>query len=69
MTKMIQSLANNVLFGKEAYTVVPNPFLEANGRKVRTFLETVSVSRPSSADLSSLLTLGFRKVKFSASKP
>ncbi|KAH7098759.1 hypothetical protein BKA62DRAFT_711739 [Auriculariales sp. MPI-PUGE-AT-0066] len=43
LTKIIQALANNILFGKEAYTVVLNPLLEANGRKFRGFIEHVAL--------------------------
>ena len=45
ITKVIQNLANNVLFGaKEPYMIVLNDFLNNNIVKVTTFLEEISVS-------------------------
>jgi neurofibromin 1 len=45
VTKVIQNLANNVLFGaKEPYMIVLNDFLNDNIVKVTTFLEEISVS-------------------------
>ena len=45
ITKVIQNLANNVLFGaKEPYMIVLNDFLNDNIVKVTTFLEEISVS-------------------------
>lgn len=43
MTKIIQNLANNVLFGKEQFLTELNPFLNENARKVQAFQETVVV--------------------------
>lgn len=45
ITKVIQNLANNVLFGaKEPYMNVLNDFLNSNIVKITTFLEEISVS-------------------------
>jgi len=45
ITKVIQNLANNVLFGaKEPFMIVLNSFLDDNIVKVTTFLEEISVS-------------------------
>jgi hypothetical protein len=45
ITKVIQNLANNVLFGaKEPFMIVLNDFLNDNIVKVTTFLEEISVS-------------------------
>ncbi|CAG8692440.1 10998_t:CDS:2, partial [Acaulospora colombiana] len=45
ITKVIQNLANNILFGaKEPYMIVLNDFLDANIVKVTTFLEEISDS-------------------------
>ncbi|EJD36584.1 hypothetical protein AURDEDRAFT_117057 [Auricularia subglabra TFB-10046 SS5] len=41
MTKIIQNLANNVLFGKELFLVALNSFLNDNVRKVQAFQESV----------------------------
>ncbi|KAG8833280.1 Ras GTPase activating protein ira2 [Serendipita sp. 399] len=41
ITKIVQNLANNVLFGKEQFMVVLNPFLEDNILSVTHFLSEV----------------------------
>lgn len=52
VTKIIQNLANNVLFGnKEAHMKALNPFLSENIRQVTKFLSDVAV-RPRSWDVS-----------------
>lgn len=49
ITKVIQNLANNVLFGpKESYMIVLNDFLTNNIYRVTTFLRDISVNAPSS---------------------
>ena len=47
IAKIIQNLANNIFFGKEAYMVVLNPFLRQNIVNVTKFLSELNVS-PSS---------------------
>ncbi|RUS29150.1 hypothetical protein BC938DRAFT_480989 [Jimgerdemannia flammicorona] len=48
ITKVIQNLANNVLFGpKETYMIVLNDFLTNNIYRVTTFLRDISVNAPS----------------------
>ncbi|KAG5648701.1 hypothetical protein DXG03_000048 [Asterophora parasitica] len=47
ITKIIQNLANNIFFGKEAHMVVLNPFLKANITNVTRFLSELSKSAPS----------------------
>lgn len=47
IAKIIQNLANNIFFGKEAYMVVLNPFLQQNIVNVTKFLSELNVS-PSS---------------------
>jgi len=44
ITKIIQNLANNVLFGKEQFMMVLNSFLEDNILSVTHFLSDVVVS-------------------------
>lgn len=60
IAKIIQNLANNVLFGaKEPYMYPLNPFLAQNIYKVTTFLREISVSSaltPASSLLFGLLT-------------
>ncbi|CAO3626389.1 unnamed protein product [Cunninghamella echinulata] len=49
-TKVIQNLANNVLFGaKEAYMIVLNDFLTGNIYKVTSFLREISIVPPATA--------------------
>ncbi|KAL7420982.1 Ras GTPase activating protein ira2 [Cryptotrichosporon argae] len=51
ITKVIQNLANNVVFGnKEAHMKVLNPFLSENIRQVTKFLSDVSI-RPRSTEV------------------
>lgn len=47
IAKIIQNLANNMFFGKEAHMVVLNEFLECKIINVTRFLSEVNVSRPS----------------------
>jgi neurofibromin 1 len=44
ITKIIQNLANNVLFGKEPYLIPLNNLLEANIVPLARFLNEVIVS-------------------------
>lgn len=43
VAKIIQNLANNIFFGKEAHMVVLNPFLKDNITNVTRFLSELSV--------------------------
>lgn len=45
IAKVIQNLANNIFFGKEAHMVVLNPFLKENITNVTRFLGEISVCR------------------------
>jgi predicted transcriptional regulator len=45
ITKIIQNLANNIQFGKEAHMTVLNPFLKDNIVTVTKFLSEVNVRR------------------------
>lgn len=45
IAKIIQNLANNIFFGKEAHMVALNSFLEDNIVNVTRFLSEVNVSR------------------------
>ena len=42
--KIIQNLANNIFFGKEAHMTVLNKFLESNIANVTRFLSEMHVS-------------------------
>jgi len=44
VAKVIQNLANNIFFGKEAHMVILNKFLEANIVNVTRFLSEINVS-------------------------
>jgi hypothetical protein len=44
VAKIIQNLANNIFFGKEAHMVVLNNFLEDNIVNVTRFLSEINVS-------------------------
>ncbi|KAG5352330.1 hypothetical protein C0989_002775 [Termitomyces sp. Mn162] len=46
ITKIIQNLANNIFFGKEAHMVVLNQFLKANITTVTRFLGDISKTLP-----------------------
>lgn len=46
ITKIIQNLANNVRFGKEAHMICFNDFLADNIVRVMRFLTDVNVSTP-----------------------
>jgi neurofibromin 1 len=64
-TKVIQNLANNVLFGaKETYMIVLNDFLTSNIYKVTSFLREISnvpsLPTPESNDLSRSSSFGVR---------
>jgi neurofibromin 1 len=48
IAKIIQNLANNIFFGKEAHMIVLNKFLEANIVNVTRFLSEVNVSQSAS---------------------
>jgi hypothetical protein len=43
IAKIIQTLANNVLFGREAHMSILNPFLQSKVMEVFTFLNSLSV--------------------------
>jgi hypothetical protein len=43
IAKIIQNLANNVRFGKEAHMKCLNPFLEANIMTITRFLNDINV--------------------------
>jgi hypothetical protein len=43
VAKIIQNLANNIFFGKEAHMVTLNPFLKENITNVTRFLSEISV--------------------------
>jgi hypothetical protein len=43
IAKIIQTLANNVLFGREAHMSILNPFLESKIMEVLKFLSELSV--------------------------
>jgi succinyl-CoA synthetase beta subunit len=45
VAKIIQNLANNIFFGKEAHMVTLNPFLRENITNVTRFLSEISVRR------------------------
>ena len=47
IAKILQNLANNIFFGKEAYMVVLNKFLEENITNVTRFLSEIIVSSTS----------------------
>ena len=53
IAKIIQTLANNVLFGREAHMSVLNPFLQSKIMDVFKFLSELSVRM----ELYSLLTI------------
>ena len=44
IAKIIQNLANNILFGKEAHMVILNDFLKSNIVTVTKFLSEINVS-------------------------
>ncbi|PPR04649.1 hypothetical protein CVT24_011867 [Panaeolus cyanescens] len=46
IAKIIQNLANNLFFGKEAFMTIFNPFLESNITNVTRFLSEMHVSVP-----------------------
>lgn len=46
IAKIIQNLANNILFGKEAHMVILNDFLKDNIVTVTKFLSEINVSSP-----------------------
>lgn len=46
IAKILQNLANNIFFGKEAYMVVLNKFLEENIANVTRFLSEIIVVGP-----------------------
>ncbi|KAG6919754.1 hypothetical protein DXG01_001588 [Tephrocybe rancida] len=46
ITKIIQNLANNIFFGKEAHMVVLNQFLKANIATVTRFLGEIALKKP-----------------------
>lgn len=46
IAKVIQNLANNIFFGKEAHMTVLNNFLHANVGRVTGYLNDVNVSSP-----------------------
>ncbi|KAG5638080.1 hypothetical protein H0H81_001930 [Sphagnurus paluster] len=50
ITKIIQNLANNIFFGKEAHMVVLNAFLKANITNVTRFLSDLSKFSPAIND-------------------
>ena len=45
VAKIIQNLANNIFFGKEAHMITLNPFLKENITNVTRFLSEISVCR------------------------
>lgn len=45
MGKIVQNLANNIFFGKEAHMAVLNPYLKENISIVTRFLSEVNVSK------------------------
>lgn len=51
ITKIVQNLANNVLFGKEQYMMILNDFLEANILAVTQFLSEVVVGYTTSCSI------------------
>ncbi|ORY04201.1 hypothetical protein K493DRAFT_311429 [Basidiobolus meristosporus CBS 931.73] len=60
ITKVIQNLANNVLFGtKESFMITLNDFLTSNIHKVSNFLLDISVA-PSDSDTESIITTNSR---------
>ena len=44
IAKIMQNLANNIFFGKEAHMVTLNQFLEANIVNVTRYLSEINVS-------------------------
>ena len=44
IAKIIQNLANNIFFGKEAHMTILNKFLESNIANVTRFLSEIHVS-------------------------
>ncbi|KAG5518315.1 hypothetical protein PMAC_003111 [Pneumocystis sp. 'macacae'] len=60
VVKVIQNLANNVVFGeKEPYMTVLNDFLEENLYRVTEFLKNISLA-PENDELGSLLIISFK---------
>lgn len=45
IAKIIQNLANNLFFGKEAHMVVLNPFLQGNIASITRFISELNVGR------------------------
>ncbi|KAL1917866.1 uncharacterized protein VTP21DRAFT_3700 [Calcarisporiella thermophila] len=69
ITKVIQNLANNVLFGaKEPYMTVLNDFLTSNIYRVTTFLRDISANSPSdmieSQDVNALEEADYLRLQF-----
>ncbi|KIO22012.1 hypothetical protein M407DRAFT_28426 [Tulasnella calospora MUT 4182] len=58
ITKIIQNLANNILFGKEAFMMNMNPFLTSNIMPVTRFLSEVLKYTPAPGDADQLEWLG-----------
>lgn len=57
IAKIIQTLANNVLFGREVHMSILNPFLESKIMEVLKFLSELSVcARPRSVSLHLMAT-------------
>lgn len=58
IAKIIQNLANNILFGKEAHMVILNDFLKDNIVTVTKFLSEINVSSGNGPAIPRLPDLG-----------